>query len=186
MKWIITPALVAAAALAVSACGSSSHSTSTSTTSPAPAAKTGAVSVKRIDGLGSVLVNARGMALYTPEQEAGGKVLCTGGCTAIWQPQTSQAGKPKAPSGVGKLGVITRPNGVKQLTVDGRPLYSFVQDTPGKVTGNGIADAFAGQRFTWHAVLSGGALAGGSKSSGSSGGSTTTTKPGGGYGGNGY
>jgi hypothetical protein len=32
-----------------------------------------------------------------------------------------------------------------------RPLYRFVEDpSPGTVTGNGFADTFDGQRFTWH------------------------------------
>jgi predicted lipoprotein with Yx(FWY)xxD motif len=124
-------------------------------------------------------VNAHGMALYTPEQEAGGKVLCTGGCTAVWQPLNARGGKLPAANGVGKLGLVARSNGAKQLTVNGRPLYSFVQDTPGKVTGNGVSDAFASRRFTWHAVLAGGKLAGAPSGSGSA------SKPSG-YGSNGY
>ena len=44
--------------------------------------------------------------------------------------------------GVGTLGVVTHPDGSKQVTVAGRPLYTFTQEGPGQVTGNGVADAF--------------------------------------------
>jgi predicted lipoprotein with Yx(FWY)xxD motif len=72
---------------------------------------------------------------------------------------------PSGTDGVGTLGVVTRPDGSKQVTIAGRPLYTFTQEGPDQVTGNGLADAFAGQSFTWHAVLQGGTTAGGSSAS---------------------
>jgi hypothetical protein len=36
------------------------------------------------------------------------------------------------------------------VTYNGRLLYSFKLDKPGKVTGDGLKDAFGGQKFTWH------------------------------------
>jgi predicted lipoprotein with Yx(FWY)xxD motif len=53
---------------------------------------------------------------------------------------------------------IKRPDGTKQVVVGGKPLYTFVQDSAGKVTGNGAQDAFSGKQFTWHAVQSGGTV----------------------------
>jgi hypothetical protein len=47
------------------------------------------------------------------------------------------------------------------------PLYSFTQDGPGEVTGDGFKDAFDGKRFTWNVVAVGGS-AGSSSSSDSS------------------
>ena len=39
----------------------------------------------------------------------------------------------------------------KQVTFDGKPLYTFVEDTsPDTVTGNGVSDSFDGTSFTWH------------------------------------
>jgi predicted lipoprotein with Yx(FWY)xxD motif len=35
------------------------------------------------------------------------------------------------------------------VACNGRLLYSFKLDKPGKVTGDGFKDAFGGQRFTW-------------------------------------
>jgi predicted lipoprotein with Yx(FWY)xxD motif len=39
----------------------------------------------------------------------------------------------------GKLGIITRPDGTKQLTIDGRPVYTYLADKqPGDVNGQGF------------------------------------------------
>jgi hypothetical protein len=62
----------------------------------------------------------------------------------------------------GKTGVIARPDGARQVTVDGKPLYTFSEDAPGKVEGNGFSDDLDGRHFTWNAVLAGGDSAGSS------------------------
>ena len=44
-----------------------------------------------------------------------------------------------------------RPGIARQVTVDGRLLYRFMEDPDnGVVTGNGFADSFDGRAFTWH------------------------------------
>jgi hypothetical protein len=52
-----------------------------------------------------------------------------------------------------------RRDGTTQLTAGARHLYTFVADSPGQVNGNGFQDQFGGRHFTWHAVLSSGAIA---------------------------
>ena len=55
-----------------------------------------------------------------------------------------------------KLGTVMRPDGKKQVTFGGKPLYRFAPDgSPGKVTGNDASDQFSGHSFTWHVVSSG-------------------------------
>jgi hypothetical protein len=54
---------------------------------------------------------------------------------------------------------VRRPDGTAQLTAGTRPFYTFVEDSPGQVNGNGFQDQFGGRHFTWHAVLSSGAVA---------------------------
>jgi hypothetical protein len=78
-----------------------------------------------------------------------------------------------------KLGVV-KANGGSQVTWGGKPLYTFVQDSPGQVTGNGVTDQFSGTSFTWTATTVGGAPPA------SSGNTTTAGSAGGGYGGGGY
>jgi len=133
-----------------------------------PAAGGETVSVAMVAGVGDVLVDSKGDALYSPEQEAGGKVLCTGACTSIWVPLTVPNGdQPTGSSDVSaKLGVVERPDGAAQVTYDGKPLYTFVKDNePRTVTGNGFTDAFGGTSFTWHVAASG-PVSGGSTSTG--------------------
>jgi predicted lipoprotein with Yx(FWY)xxD motif len=108
------------------------------------------VSVKRIAGHGKVLVDANGHALYRSDQELHGMVLCKGACLSFWQP-LKVSGKPTGGGAVvGKLAVVRRPDGGRQVTDNGRLLYAFKLDTPGKVSGDGFKDAFGSQKFTWH------------------------------------
>jgi predicted lipoprotein with Yx(FWY)xxD motif len=118
------------------------------------------VSVSDVDGVGDVLVDAKGDALYLAEQEAEGMVLCTDGCTAFWKPLTiTGSASPTGASSIdGTLGTVDRPDGARQITFDGAPLYRFTQDSgPGNVSGDGFADSFDGQQFTWHVARPGGA-----------------------------
>src|SRR5262245_9104506 len=131
--------LVAGVAIAVAAGGSNSSTRGHAT-----------VSVKRIAGAGSVLVDAKGRALYRNEQERGSKIICTATCVSFWKPLIV-SGTPRSSSSLpGKLAVILRPDGRRQVTYNARPLYTFVLDKAGKVTGDGFKDAFGGHKFTWH------------------------------------
>jgi predicted lipoprotein with Yx(FWY)xxD motif len=121
-----------------------------------------------------LLVDSSGAALYTSEQEKSGKVMCIGSCTHIWLPLAApSSGQPTAGSDMtGKLGVVKRPDGTRQVTLDGRPLYRFAEDTDkGKATGDNVSDSFAGRKFTWHAEGAAESSSGGG-SGDSSGGST--------------
>ncbi|HKA84697.1 MAG TPA: hypothetical protein VKD21_12585 [Acidimicrobiales bacterium] len=166
MKRLLTSAAIAGAALALGACGSSGGSNNSETSGSSPASSSDTVSVEHVAGVGDVLVDRNGMALYTPEQEASGMILCTDACESFWKPLQPGSGTPTAATGVADLAVITRPDGTKQVTDDGKPLYTFTEDSKGKVTGNDFSDDFNGQQFTWHAVMS-------EQSSGSSGTSGT-------------
>ena len=134
-------------AFLASACGGAAASRSQQ-----PGMAQATVSVRQVPGVGNVYTDAQGRSLYSPVQEAMGKVLCTGPCTTIWLPLTApSSGSPtKASSVMGTVNVITRPDGSKQVTLNGAPLYRFFQDTrPGDVTGNGLMDSFGGTSFTW-------------------------------------
>lgn len=142
--------LVGVAALALAACGGGSGSNATAASSSA--AKL--VSVKKLSGR-SVLVSSGGRAIYTPSQENSGKIKCTGGCAAVWVPVKAGSAKARKDSGIGHLGTVARPGGKKQLSYRGHPLYTFAHERPGKVTGDGLKDSFAGRKFTWHVVKAG-------------------------------
>jgi predicted lipoprotein with Yx(FWY)xxD motif len=150
-------------AVALAACGGSGDD-GQATAASSPSSTT----VSLHNGL---LVDSAGAALYTADQERSGKVVCMNGCTTIWLPlKAPGSGQPTAGDGVsGKLGTVKRPDGTTQVTLDGRPLYRFAEDTEkGKAAGNNVKDSFGGQMFTWHAE--GDTSSTSSGSSGSSGG----------------
>jgi predicted lipoprotein with Yx(FWY)xxD motif len=158
-------------AIGLAACGSNSSSSST-TGSPATSTG-GTVSTKSISGVGSVLVDAKGATLYTNNQDSGSKIACTGSCTSIRLPlAASSGGQPTSDNASvqAKLGVVKGPGGTSQVTSGGKPLYTFVQDSPGQATGNGAKDSFGGTNFTWTAATASGAAASPSTTTGSSGG----------------
>jgi predicted lipoprotein with Yx(FWY)xxD motif len=139
-RFLISVAAVVVVALVAAACG--------------VATKTGTATVgtRQIQGVGKVLVDGSGLALYASDQETGGMVRCTGACNSFWRPVTVANGSPSATSITGTLGVVNRPDGTRQVTYNGKLLYSFSLDQPGKVHGDNFADAFDGQKFTWHVV----------------------------------
>jgi predicted lipoprotein with Yx(FWY)xxD motif len=152
MKKLFTFGAAVAVAVALAACGGSGGSESATAASSGG----GTVSVAEIGGAGNVLVDSSGQALYASEQEtAAGMALCTGACTSFWQPLTVSGGAPEGGPEGGDLGVMKRPDGSKQVTFDGKLLYTFTQDGPEEVTGDGFQDAFEGNQFTWHVVTAG-------------------------------
>ena len=116
----------------------------------ATAAATGRAKVLKVmrTRAGTVLASSRGLTLYyyTADKPHSGTSVCTGGCATAWPPLAAPV---KAPRGVrlpGPLGVITRPNGVKQVTLNGYPLYFFAGDkAPGQAAGNGVEGS-------WHVI----------------------------------
>jgi predicted lipoprotein with Yx(FWY)xxD motif len=170
---IIARAVLAFAAfggLAVAACSSS-------TTSAAPAGGGGAgttVTVHTVSGTGQVLTADDGHTLYMSDQEMSGRLRCTSSeCTSFWMPLTVAKGQqPSAPPGVtGDLSTVTRPDGSKQVTFNGAPLYTFSLDhAAGEAKGNGFTDSFNGVHFTWHAATPSGAASAGTSSPSSGGG----------------
>jgi predicted lipoprotein with Yx(FWY)xxD motif len=95
----------------------------------------------------TVLTNLSGITLYSLSAETNGKFICKGSCLRDWHPLVVAAGV--KPTGPVKLGTIKRPdNGQRQVTFDGRPLYTFDEDMKaGDAKGQGIKDV-----GTWHAA----------------------------------
>ena len=112
---------------------------------------------------GEVLTDARGRTLYESDQENGTPTCTSSDCTAIWTALTvSGGGEPTASSGVtGSVTTTQRPDGSRQVVLDGKPLYTFSFDhAPGDTSGDGVQDEFGGTRFTWHAATPAGSTRG--------------------------
>jgi len=96
--------------------------------------------------IGYVLAEANRQVVYTySKDKKGGKPTCTGACAETWLPAT---GTPEAgPANVfsGQFGLVTRANGVKQITYNGLPLYLLKGAA-------GMSTAGNGQGGVWHVV----------------------------------
>ncbi len=150
---------VAASAFALAACSSASGTSARyggapsapASVAPAPA---GAELTTARTALGTILVNGQGRTVYRFAADTKGHSNCTGACLQYWPPVTSSDEMPTAASSVtAGLGVITRPDGSKQLTVNGWPVYTFALDnSPGVASGQG-SNEFGG--LWWVASTSG-------------------------------
>ena len=134
----LSAGLLALALFLAGCAASSGGGAPTPTETPTPGAP--AVLVSSSPGLGSFLVDNRGMALYINSKDSPGVSTCSGSCTEIWPPLTV-TGVPVAGKGVsGLLGILSRPDGRQQVTYDGWPLYYFSGDQkPGYASGQGYA-----------------------------------------------
>ena len=103
------------------------------------------VSVGRVNGIGTVLVDSNNHTLYTLVNNHQ-SVECTGACLTMgFVPLNVQPGsKPTAGKGVKGLGVVA---GGTQVTENGFPLFLFSADKPHQAKGQGLTSSGA----TWHA-----------------------------------
>ena len=130
-------ALCAAAALTAAACGSDSDgSGSGSGAAPVPPATGDAVSAQNTS-LGMILVDGKGKTVYEFANDKAGTSTCTGSCASVWPPVPAPTPLPASLPGVtGQIGMTPRPDGGNQLTVAGRPVYTFTGDgAPGQTNG---------------------------------------------------
>jgi predicted lipoprotein with Yx(FWY)xxD motif len=149
-----------AAGLVLAACGGSyggagtaAGQTSAAGSSSAGVAATGAVLKTASTSLGTVVVTSAGKTVYAFDKDTqnSGKSACNTGCIGLWPAVTTTSSSPTAAGVSAKLGTITRSDGSKQITLDGRPLYTYAGDSgAGAVSGQGV-------KGIWWAVTPGGA-----------------------------
>jgi len=152
-------ALAVAGALALAACGGSSTSSSSGAaaapgygggTAGASNGSTAASVVStKTSSLGTFLVDGQGRTLYLWDADHGPRSTCTAACAQAWPPLTT-TGAPKASGDVKSslLGTATRPDGSREVTYAGHPLYTYAGDTrPGQTTGEG-SDSFGAPWWT--------------------------------------
>lgn len=131
------------AALALAGCGSSD---SAGRTAHVPAA--GNDIGTALTDLGQIVVDGEGMTAYFFDGDTAnaGKSACTGECASEWTAITSSSATPTVDGITGKVATITRSDGVRQLTIEGRPIYTFAKDSAaGDTKGQGDDGA-------WHVV----------------------------------
>lgn len=111
--------------------------------SPAPA---GAVDLKTASsGAGQIVVDAKGMSVYffTKDVKDSGTSACTGACIAAWPPVLTESDSPSVEGVTATVGTIPTPEGKKQVTINGLPVYYYVKDkAAGDITGQGVNDVW--------------------------------------------
>lgn len=100
--------------------------------------------------LGVVVTDGRGRVLYRHDGDSNQPPTstCVDACTATWEPVLAGA-EPVVPLGIdeSKIGTLVRPDGGKQVTLAGWPLYAHVGGA------NGLQDAGAqGVDGVWFAI----------------------------------
>ena len=87
----------------------------------------------------SILENAKGLPLYYFQGDTAKKSSVSGGLLRLWPALVSA--HPVGTGTPGKLTALQAANG-HQVTYNGRFLYTFVDDTPGHVNGQGVSGFF--------------------------------------------
>ena len=138
--------VLVAAVLTVALAAAALANGATAATSVKPLVST----AKNADLGKTVLVNRKGLTLYSLSVERHGKFICTNtACTSLWKPLLVPKGT--KPTGVTGLGTVKRPTGKIQVAYRGAPLYRFVNDRKrGDIKGNGFKDV-----GTWRVVTVG-------------------------------
>ncbi|GGM69069.1 hypothetical protein GCM10011609_00890 [Lentzea pudingi] len=168
---------LAALALALTACGS--------TQTPPGGAATGGLQAKPADlsghnnyfianteQMGWFVIDAEGLPMYRYDKDVPkpSKSNCEGECAKAWKPVLAD----KTPMATGvdpiSMGVLTRPDGTKQLTIQGWPQYTFAED---KVAGDMKGQAKGG--VWWVTAPNGAKITGGKAQNNSNSGKSSST-----------
>jgi predicted lipoprotein with Yx(FWY)xxD motif len=87
----------------------------------------------------TILVDAKGLPLYTYKGDTPTTSNVTGQLAALWPPLVAKT--PNARGVMGALTTVATSNG-QQVAYNGHFLYTFVQDSAGHVTGQGVQNFF--------------------------------------------
>lgn len=98
---------------------------------------------------GRMVVTGSGQAayIYLPDQTHPSVTTCTGDCANDWPPIVI-SGRVPTVAGIRKslIGLVTRPDGARQVTLNGYPLYRYAADhRAGDIRGESVGD-------TWFAI----------------------------------
>lgn len=174
-------AITALAALAVSltACGSTQEPPGGAATGglqakPADLSDANMYFIANTDQMGWFVTDANGLPLYRYDKDVQkpSKSNCEGECAKAWKPVLAD----KVPMATGvdpiSMGVLTRPDGTKQLTIAGWPQYTYAEDkSPGDMKGQGKGGVW------WVTAPNGAKITGGKAQNNSKSSGTPSTSP---------
>ncbi len=136
----ITVAVLAVAVVATVAGVTIASAASSSTPNPPVAAATVRTATATVQGTTeTVLVDAKGLPLYIYKPDTPTTSRVSGQLAALWPPLIATA--PTVQGASGMLTSVTTANG-RQVAYNNHFLYTFVEDSPGRVTGQGVQNFF--------------------------------------------
>jgi predicted lipoprotein with Yx(FWY)xxD motif len=141
---IVIASISLAAAAVIGGGVTAAAATSSHASSPPAASQQAAATVRTVQAtVGGktqiILVNSQGLPLYYYLNDTAAKSVVTGGLAALWPPLTSAS--PSAAGLTGNLTAVTDIHG-NQVAYNGHLLYTFADDQPGQVTGQGVQGFF--------------------------------------------
>lgn len=148
-------AVVAICGLSMTAC---KKDDSNNPTTPPPPANN--ITLKQTS-LGQVLTDSVGKTLYFFTRDTTGNSVCTGGCRTTWP--VFYAAQVRVPEGLqaSDFATITRPDGDKQTTYKGWPLYYYNADAvTGDVKGENVGKVWYVAKADYTIMLMNGQLVG--------------------------
>lgn len=100
--------------------------------------------------LGRIVTDDEGRTVYLFEKDEHDQSYCTGACESVWPPVTTK-GLPKIGDGIaaGKVTLLKRENGLRQVVYQGHPLYYYQGDTHSGDTNGQELDQFGAE---WYAL----------------------------------
>jgi predicted lipoprotein with Yx(FWY)xxD motif len=101
-------------------------------------ASSAVLTTKTSSAVGQYLVDSSGNALYVYSGDSSGVSNCTSSCLANWPAYQDKGATTGLPANVGTI--KRSDNNDVQYTYKGMPLYTFVGDSQGQVTGNGVSN----------------------------------------------
>ncbi|MQS08698.1 SCO0930 family lipoprotein [Streptomyces alkaliphilus] len=108
----------------------------------------GQLIVRSTPDLGSVVTDSRGFTLYRFEEDTADppESTCNDACATAWPPVPADDASATEGIDPALLGEVERADGSAQLTLAGRPVYRYQDDTaPGDINGHGV-------NGTWNAL----------------------------------
>ena len=99
----------------------------------------GTVVTTKKTSLGTILVTGSGKTLYLDAGDKPGHPACKGGCLSIWPAAEGErhSSRPRVAQGQADLGTTKIAGGIKQVTYNKHPLYTFASAAKG-TSGEGV------------------------------------------------
>ncbi|MFB9238034.1 hypothetical protein ACFFWC_21170 [Plantactinospora siamensis] len=108
-------------------------------------ALTDTLAAKKLPRMGAVVTDQKGWVLYRFDKDSANPPTsnCVDTCARVWPPALTD-GNPQL-QGVSddKIGTVDRPDGTRQITIGGWPVYRYIGDKkPGQWKGQGVGNTW--------------------------------------------